>query len=83
MKRRRSLVKNVAISAVLAAAFVPILTVAVGHVHRGRGAAVYTNVYGLAIPYTSFLIMVAVAILTLLIAYIARLLYFWRNGDGG
>ena len=83
MKRRRSLVKNVAISAVLAAAFVPILTVAVGHVHRGRGAAVYTNVYGLAIHYTSQLIMVAALILALGIAYIARLLYFRRYGNGG
>jgi hypothetical protein len=75
--------RDQAISAVFAAAFVPIVASAVWHVLHGRGAAVYTNVHGLAIPYTSVLIMVAVLILTLEVAYIARLVYFWRNGHGG
>jgi uncharacterized protein YqgC (DUF456 family) len=82
MKRRRSILKIVAISVVFAVAFVPIVAAAVWQVLHGRGAAVYTNVYGLAIHYTSVLIMVAVLILTLAVGYIARLVYFWRYGHG-
>jgi hypothetical protein len=80
MKRRRSILKLVAISAVFAAVFVPIVAAAVWQVLHGHGAAVYTNVYGLAIHYTSVLIMVAALILTLAVGYIARLVYFWRHG---
>jgi hypothetical protein len=82
MKRRRSIVKIVAVSAVLAAAFIPVVAAAVWQVLYGRGAAVYTNVYGLAIHYTSVLIMVAALILALGVAYVARLVYFWRYGNG-
>jgi hypothetical protein len=82
MKRRRSILKNAAISAVFAAVFVPIVVAAVRQVLHGRGAAVYTNVYGLAIHYTSVLIMVAALILALVVGYIARLVYFWRHGRG-
>jgi hypothetical protein len=82
MKSRRSIPKIVAISAVLAAVFVPIGAAAVWQVLHGRGAAAYTNVYGLAIHYTSPLIMVAALILALGVAYIARLLYFRRYGNG-
>jgi hypothetical protein len=82
MKRRRSILKFVAIWAVLAATVVPTLTVAVWQVLHGRGALVYTNVHGLAIPYTSVLIIVATLILTLGVAYIARLLYFRRSNLG-
>ena len=82
MKRQRSVAKIIAILAVFAAVLVPIVAVALWHVLHGRGAAVYTNVYGLAIPYTSVLIMVATLILTLGVAYVARLLYFRRNGHG-
>jgi hypothetical protein len=78
MKRRRSIVINV----VVAAVFIPILAAAVWQVLHGRGAAVYTNVYGLAIHYTSLLIMVAALILALGVAYIARLRYFRRYGNG-
>ena len=62
--------------------FVPIVAASVWHVLHGSGAAIYTNVYGLAIHYTSVLIMVAAVTLTLGIAYIARLVYFWRYGHG-
>jgi hypothetical protein len=65
MKRRRSILKIVAISAVFAAVFLPIAAAAVWQVLHGRGAAVYTNVYGLAIHFTSLLIMVAALILAL------------------
>jgi len=82
MKRRRSIVKIVAISAVFAAAFIPVVATAVWQVLHGRGAAVYTNVYGLAIHYTSLLIMVGALILALGVAYIARLVYFRRYGNG-
>ena len=83
MKRRRSILKIVAVSAVFAAIFLPVTAAAVWQVLHGRGAAVYTNVYGLAIHYTSVLIMVAALIFTLAVAYIARLFYFWRYGHGG
>jgi uncharacterized protein YqgC (DUF456 family) len=82
MKRRRSIVKMVVVSAVFAAVFIPVVAAAVWQVLHGRGAAVYTNVYGLAIHYTSILIMVAALILALGVAYIARLVYFRRYGNG-
>jgi uncharacterized protein YqgC (DUF456 family) len=82
MKRRRSIVKMVVVSAVFAAVFIPVVAAAVWQVLHGRGAAVYTNVYGLAIHYTSLLIMVAALILALGVAYIARLVYFRRYGNG-
>jgi hypothetical protein len=84
MKRRRSILKTVAISTVFAVAFVPTLAIALWEVLHCRGAAVYTNVYGLAIPYTSVLILVAALVAVLVIAFIARLIYFWRSGhDSG
>ena len=67
---------------VFAAVFIPVIAAAVWQVLHGRGAAVYTNVYGLAIRYTSLLIMVAALFLALGVAYIARLLYFRRYGNG-
>jgi hypothetical protein len=82
MKRRRSVLKIVAISSVLTAIVVPTLAVAVRQVLHGRGAAVYTNVYGLAIHYTSVLIMVAAVLLTLGVAYLARVVYSWRHNYG-
>ena len=82
MKRRRSIAKVVVVSAVFAAVFIPVVAAAVWQVLHGRGAAVYTNVYGLAIHYTSLLIMVAALILALGAAYIARLVYFRRYGNG-
>ena len=81
MKHRRSILKIVVVSVVFGAVLIPIVAAAVWQVLHGRGAAAYTNVYGLAIHYTSLLIMVAALILALGLAYIARLLYFWRYGD--
>ena len=82
MKHTRSVFKTVVAPIVIAVVLVPTLAIAVWEVLHGRGAAVYTNVYGLAIHYTSVLIMVAALIFTLAIAYIARLVYFWRYGRG-
>jgi uncharacterized membrane protein YwaF len=83
MKRTRAVFKTIVAPIVVAAVLVPTLAIAVWEVLHGRGAAVYTNVYGLAIQYTSVLIMIAALIFTLAVAYIARLVYFWRYGRGG
>jgi len=80
MKRRRSIVKTVAISTVFAVVFVPTLTISVWELLHGHGAAVYTNVYGLAIHYTSVLILVPALVAALVVAFVARLIYFWRGG---
>jgi hypothetical protein len=72
----------VAIASVLTAIVVPTLAMAVWQVLHGHGAAVYTNVFGLAIHYTSVLTAVAAVVLTLGVAYIARLVYFWRHDYG-
>jgi hypothetical protein len=82
MRRRRSIVKTVAVSVAFAAVFIPVVAAAVWQVLHDRGAAVYSNVYGLAIHYTSLLIVVAAFILALGVAYIARLRYFRRYGNG-
>jgi hypothetical protein len=82
MKRRRSIVKIVVASVVFAAVFIPVVATAVWQVLHGRGAAVYTNVYGLAIHNTSLLIMVAALILGVGVAHVARLAYFRRYGNG-
>ena len=80
MKRRRSILQNVVIAVVFAVAFFPTLAIAVWEVLHGRGAVAYSNVYGLAIPYTSVLIVVAALAVALASAFIARLVYFWRTG---
>ena len=80
MKRQRSILKTAAIATVVAVAFIPTLAIAVWEVLHGRGAAAYTNVYGLAIQYTSVLILVAALAVALAVAYIARLIYIWRSG---
>jgi hypothetical protein len=56
----------------------PTLILAVREVARGHGAEIYTNVYGLAIHWTSLLIMVAFVFVVMLAALVGRLLYFWR-----
>jgi hypothetical protein len=83
MKRRRSIFKTVIAPIVVLAVFFPPLAVAVWKVLRGRGAESYSNVYGLAIHYTSVLIFVSALALAVAVAYVARIIYFWRNaGDG-
>jgi hypothetical protein len=79
MKRRRSVLRNIAIASVMVLAIAPTLLNAVSQVLRGRGAAVYFNVYGLAIHYTSVLIFVAAFLVAVAVALIARLIYFWRR----
>ena len=80
MKRRRSVFKTVVAPIILAVAFIPTLAIAISEVLHGRGAATYSNLYGLAIPYTSVLILVLVLVLALGLAYVARIAYFWRTG---
>jgi hypothetical protein len=83
MKRRRSIFKTVVAPIVVAVAIMPTLAIAVWKVLHGRGAATYSNVYGLPIQYTSVLILVLVLVLAVAAACIARVVYFWRNGHDG
>jgi hypothetical protein len=83
MKPRRSVFKTVIAPIVVTVALIPTLAIAVWEVLHGRGAATYSNVYGLPIQYTSVLILVLVLALTLAVAYIARIIYFWRNSRDG
>ena len=81
MKRSRSVLKVVGISIVFTAVAIPTVAMALWQVRHGRGAAIYTNVYGLAIHYTSALLMVAAVILTLGVAYVARVVHIRRYGE--
>jgi len=83
MKRRHSAFKTVIAPIVVLVVFVPTLAVAVWMVLRGRGAESYSNVYGLAIHYTSVLIFVLALVLVIAVAYVARIIYFWRNAHDG
>jgi hypothetical protein len=80
MKRGRSVFKTIVAPIVVAVAFIPTLAIAVWEVLHGRGAATYSNVYGLAVHYTSVLILFLVLALALAVAFIARFVYFWRIG---
>jgi hypothetical protein len=82
MKGRRSIFRTVVAPIVMAAVFLPTLATALRAVLHGRGGAVYFNVYGLPISYASLLISVAAVLLALAVAYVARLVYFWRYGHG-
>ena|SRR5258708_24099301 len=83
MKRRRSVFKTIVAPIVVAVALVPTLAIAVWEVLHGRGAESYSNVYGLAIHYTSVLIVALALVLAVAVAYVARIVYFWRNGHDG
>jgi len=83
MKRPHSIFRNVIAPIVAAVACIPTLAIAVWEVLHGRGAAMYTNVYGLAMPFTSVLILVVVLIATLGTAFVAREVYFWRKRHDG
>jgi len=83
MKRRRSVFKTVVAPIVVAVAFIPTLAIAVWEVLHGRGAKSYSNVYGLSIQYTSILIVVLALVLVVAVAYVARVVYFWRNDRDG
>jgi hypothetical protein len=77
MKRPRSVLKTVVAPIVVTVAIIPTLSIAVWETFHGRGAANYSNFYGLAIPYTSVLILVLALVLAMAVAYIARVVYFW------
>jgi hypothetical protein len=83
MIRRRSVFKTVIAPIVVLVVFVPTLAISVWMVLHGRGAESYSNVYGLAIHYTSILIFVLVLVLAVAVAYVARIAYFWRNAHDG
>src|SRR5271156_3088810 len=82
MKSRRSIFKTVVAPIVVAAVFLPTLATALWAVLHGRGAAVYSNVYGLSISYASLLISVTAVLLAVGVAYVARRVYLWRHGYG-
>jgi hypothetical protein len=83
VKRRRSVFKTVIAPIFVMVAIIPTLEIAVWKALHGRGATTYANVYGLPIQYTSLLILALVLVLALAVAYIARIVYFWRNGRDG
>jgi hypothetical protein len=87
MKLRRYIFKTVVAPIIVAIALAPTLAIAVWEVAHGRGAATYSNVYGLAIHYTSILILFFVlflaAVAAYVAAYVARAVYFWREGRVG
>jgi hypothetical protein len=83
MKPRRSIFKTIVAPIIVAIAVIPTLATAVWEVAHGRGAATYSNVYGLAIHYTSILILLFVLFLVAAVAYVARIVYFWREGRVG
>ena len=81
MKSRRSVFKTIVAPLITAVVFMPTVAIAVWEVVHGRGAATYSNVYGLAIHYTSVLILFFALVLAALVAFIARAVYFWRERD--
>jgi hypothetical protein len=83
MKPRRAIFKTVVAPLVAAVALIPTVAIAVWEVAHGRGAAIYSNVYGLDIHYTSILIFLFVLFVAAVGAYVARAVYFWREGRVG
>jgi hypothetical protein len=81
MKRRRSILKTVVAPIVVVVAFIPTLAMSVWKVLHGQGAESFSNVYGLTIHYTSVLIFAAVVILSLGLAYLARIIHLRRYGE--
>ena len=81
MKSRRSVFKTIVAPVIAAVVFIPTVAIAVWEVAHGRGAATYSNVYGLAIHYSSVLILLFALALAALVVFIARAVYFWRERD--
>jgi hypothetical protein len=79
MGRKRSIRALAFIAIFFALVAAPTLLAAVWKVSHGRGADTYTNVFGLAIHWTSTLILVVALVATLLIALIARLIILRRD----
>jgi hypothetical protein len=79
MRQQRSVFKTFVAPIIAAVALVPTVSIAVWEVLRGNGAGSYSNIYGLAIQYTSILILLGAVLVTAAVAYIARVIYFWRT----
>jgi NADH:ubiquinone oxidoreductase subunit 5 (subunit L)/multisubunit Na+/H+ antiporter MnhA subunit len=79
MKRPRFIFRNVVAPVIVMIGIIPTLAFAVWETIHGRGAASYSNVYGLSIPYVSVLILVLLLAFVMTVAYIARIVHFWRN----
>jgi len=81
MKRRHSFFKTVVAPIVVVVVFTSTLATSIWKVLHGRGAETYSNVYGLAIHYTSVLILATVVVLILGVAYVARVIHLRRYGE--
>jgi hypothetical protein len=79
MGRKRSIRQVVFIAIVFALVAAPTLLAAVWQISRGHGADAYTNVWGLAIHWMSPLILVVALVVTLLVAFIARMIILRRD----
>jgi len=75
MGRKRSIRQVVFIAIV----FALVALAAVWQVSRGHGADAYSNVWGLAIHWMSPLILVVALVVTLLVAFIARMIVLRRE----
>ena len=60
----------------------PLLVRATFETLHGHVAEQYQNVYGLGIAWSSLLVLVAVLAGALLVALIARVVYFWKLKRG-
>ncbi len=80
MKRQRSFFRAFVAPAIAGLAIIPTVIIALYAVLHGRGSGFYRNVYGLEIPFTSILVLIGAVIGAAVIAYLARLFYFWRSG---
>jgi hypothetical protein len=79
MKRQRSFFKVFGAPAIAGLAIIPTVIIAFHAIVHGHGSGFYRNVYGLEIPYKSVLVLIDALIATAVIAYLARLFYFWRS----
>jgi hypothetical protein len=74
--------RAIIIGVLMAVVIGPLLVRAAIEVLHGHGAEQYQNVYGLGIAWSSLLILAAVFLGALLVALIARVVYFWRVKRG-
>jgi hypothetical protein len=74
--------KAIFIGVLLVMVIGPLLVRAIIETLHGQGAEQYQNVYGLGIAWSSLLVLVAVFAGALLVALIARVVYFWKLKRG-
>ena len=79
MTRKRSIRDVAIIVIVFSLVAAPTLLTAVWQVWHGHGADAYSNVFGLAIHWTSSLILVFALVATLVVAFIARMIILRRD----